>query len=79
MRRLLMANRLTSGHRESEPVVVDTDDPNLVVVELDDGGRLELDPRELRSAIEEDRLPPVSNDRRFGFESSRLGRLRGLG
>ena len=50
MRRLLIVHRQGSGERESEPIVVDTDDPRLLAIELDDGERLEIDPRELRSA-----------------------------
>ena len=52
MRRLLMVHRQASDEREAEPIVVNTDDPRVVVIELDDGGRLELDRRELRSALE---------------------------
>lgn len=36
---------------ESEPVVVDTDDPRVVALTLDDGERLELDATELRAAL----------------------------
>jgi hypothetical protein len=62
MRHLIMACRGSSGEFESEPAVVDTDDQRVVVMELDDGGRLELDRRELRSAIAEDPLPQVISD-----------------
>lgn len=50
----LMANR---GHLsdassvEAELVVVDTDSPNLVVLELDDGEKIELDRTELANAL----------------------------
>jgi len=56
---LLTVHRRVTGEPESEPVVVDTDDPRVAVLEPDDGGRLELDPRAPRSAIEGDSLPRV--------------------
>jgi hypothetical protein len=71
MRRLLMVHRQGSGERESEPIVVDTDDPRVVVFELDDGVRLELDRRELRSSIE-------SQPRGVGTTDSREVRIRHL-
>ncbi len=37
---------------EAERVVVDTDTPNVVVLHLDDGERIELDRHELQAAIE---------------------------
>lgn len=55
MRTPLMANRasvLDTAAVGAELVVVDTDSPNVVVLELDDGGRLELDRTELAQAIE---------------------------
>lgn len=52
MRTLLMATRAEGAGVEAESVVVDTDTPGAVVLELDDGGRLELDERELRAALE---------------------------
>lgn len=36
---------------EAEPIVVDTDTPGVVVLELHDGQRLEIDRTELRTAI----------------------------
>lgn len=51
---LLMAHR-QSNHQttsEAEPIVVDTDDPETVVLELDDGQRLELDRAELRACLD---------------------------
>lgn len=36
---------------ESESVIVNTDNPRVVVLELDDGQKLSLDPVELRAAI----------------------------
>jgi len=42
-----MVRRKASDECESEPIVVDTDDPSVVVIELDDGDRLELSSREL--------------------------------
>jgi hypothetical protein len=74
MRRMLMVHRRVSGECESEPVVVDTNDPRVVVIELDDGGLLELDLRELRSAIEDDPQSRFSGDPRYGFENRRLHR-----
>jgi len=59
MRCLLTVHRRLTGEPESEPVVVDTDDPRVVALELDDGCRLELDRRDLRSALEGDLLPQV--------------------
>ena len=47
-----MATRFDHGDVEAEPVVVDTDQPDVVVIELDDGGRLELDVDELREVLE---------------------------
>jgi hypothetical protein len=67
-----MVHRQGSGERESEPIVVDTDDPRLVVFELDDGGRLELDRRELGSAIESQSGGRALSDRRRGFETDPL-------
>ncbi len=52
MRSLIMARRTRRGEVESEPIVIDTDNPRVVVLELDDGGVLTLDPVELRAAIE---------------------------
>jgi hypothetical protein len=49
-----MVQRQVCGECEAELVVVDTGDPNVVVLELDDGDRLELDLRELGSALKED-------------------------
>jgi hypothetical protein len=72
MRRLLMVHRQASDELESEPIVVDTDHPRLVVFELDDGGRLELDRRELRSAIESQPRGRALSERRRGFETHRL-------
>jgi hypothetical protein len=46
-----MAHRVINGEPESEPVLVDTDNPRSVVLELDDGGVLVLDAVELRAAI----------------------------
>jgi hypothetical protein len=40
--RLLVVHRRVSGEFESEPVVIGTDDPRVVAIELADGGRLEL-------------------------------------
>ncbi len=37
---------------EAEPVIVDTDTPNVVVLRLDDGDEITLDSSELRAAIE---------------------------
>lgn len=53
MRHLVMAHRAGHAEDEAEPVVIDTDDPNVVVLELDDGERLELDPTELRASLDE--------------------------
>lgn len=56
MRTPLMVNRasvLDTAIVESELVVVDTDSPNVVVLELDDGGRLELDRTELANALKQ--------------------------
>ena len=64
MRRLLMVLRQASDECEAEPIVVDTDDPRLVVFELDDGRRLELDRRELRSAIESQPRGVATTDNR---------------
>jgi hypothetical protein len=50
-RRLVMAHRAGRTEDESEPVVIDTDTPDVVVLELDDGERIELDPTELQSAL----------------------------
>jgi hypothetical protein len=50
-RTLLMVTRHDGPDREAEPVVVDTDTSGVVVVELDDGLRLEFDEGELRAAI----------------------------
>ena len=36
---------------EAEPVIVDTDQLDEVVLELDDGGRLVLDAQEIRAAV----------------------------
>ena len=55
-RTLLMALRSTNESVESEPVVINTDSPRVVVIELDDGGRLELNPVELRAAIQPERV-----------------------
>jgi hypothetical protein len=54
MRTPIMATRGSVLHRdeEAELVVVDTDTDGAVVIELDDGGRLELDEVELRAALE---------------------------
>jgi hypothetical protein len=41
---------------ESEGVVVNTDNPRVVVLELHDGKTLALDPVELRSSIESKRV-----------------------
>jgi hypothetical protein len=38
---------------EAEPVIVDTDFEGAVVIELDDGERLEFAASEIRSALEE--------------------------
>jgi hypothetical protein len=51
-RHLLMAHRTGHDEDESEPVVINTDNPRFVVIELDDGDRLELDPRELLAAVD---------------------------
>ena len=72
MRRLLMVLRQASDECEAEPIVVDTDDPRVVVIELDDGERLEIDLRELRSAIESHPRRRALSDRRSGFETHRL-------
>jgi hypothetical protein len=48
-----MVHRRASDECEAEPIVVDTDDPKVVVIELDDG-RLELDRQELGPTIEDD-------------------------
>jgi hypothetical protein len=56
VRSLLMALAGADDHLiEAEPVVVNTDDPKVVVLELDDGYRVVLDAMELRSAI----VPPL--------------------
>lgn len=52
-RRLVMAHRAGSTEDESEPVVIDTDTPNVVVLELDGGERLELDATELQAGLRE--------------------------
>lgn len=49
---VLMAHRTTAGTTEAEPVIVDTDQPDVVVLRLDDGQELELDAHELRGAID---------------------------
>jgi hypothetical protein len=36
---------------ESEPVVIDTETPGLVVMELDDGEQLVIDANDLRAAL----------------------------
>jgi hypothetical protein len=59
-----MVHRRVSGDFESEPLDLDTDDPRVVVIELDDGGSLELDRRELWSALEEAPRPQVGWQRR---------------
>lgn len=51
MRTVLMAARAAGRDLEAEPVVVDTDKANVVVLELDDGERLELDRTELQAAL----------------------------
>jgi hypothetical protein len=51
-RHLVMAYRTGRAEAEAEPVVIDTEDPTVVVLELDDGGKLELDPTELRAALD---------------------------
>lgn len=51
-RHLVMAHRTGQSDDESEPVVIDTDDPQIVVLELDSGERLELDPVELRASLD---------------------------
>ena len=53
MRTVLMVVRSGGGDVESEPVIVDTDAPDAVVLELDDGQRIELDASELRAALGE--------------------------
>jgi hypothetical protein len=52
MRSLIMAERFGRENCEAEPVVVNTDRRDIVVLELDDGDRLELDAVELRAAIQ---------------------------
>lgn len=49
MKTFLMAVR---GDGEAEPVTVDTDVQGVIVLELDDGERLQLDEVELRAALE---------------------------
>jgi hypothetical protein len=51
-RHLTMAHRVGQADDESEPVVIDTDTPNVVILELDNGERLELDAAELRAGLE---------------------------
>jgi hypothetical protein len=50
-RTLVMINRAVEDASEAEPLIVDTDDPKVIVLELDDGDRLEVDPTELRAAL----------------------------
>jgi hypothetical protein len=52
---LLMALRAGRPEHspESEGVIVDTDADGSVVLELDDGERIEIDARELRAALGE--------------------------
>ena len=52
-RTLLMAVQEEGGVQEAEPVVVDTDTAGVVVLELVNGVRVELDAREIRSALGE--------------------------
>lgn len=52
MRTPLMATRGDGQDVDAELVVVDTDTPGAIVIELDDGGRLELVETELRAALE---------------------------
>jgi hypothetical protein len=55
-RRMVMAAQshvLRQVSPESEPVIVDTDTPGAVVLELASGERLELDETELRAALGE--------------------------
>lgn len=48
----LMANRGEGRDVDAEMVIVDTDRPGAIVLELDGGERLELDEVELRAALE---------------------------
>ena len=54
-RRLIVALRAVRPEHEpeAEPVIIDTDSTDSIVVELDDGERLEFDARELRAALDE--------------------------
>ena len=56
MRSLIMARRVVNGEPESEPVLVGTDNPRIVVLEMDDGGVLVFDAVELRAAIQPERI-----------------------
>jgi len=58
MTQILMAVRKHPSDEggESEPVVVDTDQPGLVRLELDDGDVIELDSTELRSTLDDGAL-----------------------
>lgn len=49
----IMATRTAETHMEAEPVVVDTDTTNVVRLQLDDGGEITMDRRELLAALEE--------------------------
>ena len=51
MRTLLIAERFGLHNDEAEPLVVNTDNPREIVLELDDGERLVLDAIELRAAV----------------------------
>lgn len=48
---LLMANRRRGQTTEAEPITIDTDDPAVVVLRLEDGETIELDPIEARRAL----------------------------
>lgn len=52
----LMATRSGLSERtpEAEPVIVDTDTPNIVVLRLDDGETIEFDRRELLAATDQE-------------------------
>ena len=49
----LMATRAGRAAPEAEPVIVDTDIPDVIVLRLDDGDTIEFDRRELLAAASE--------------------------
>lgn len=49
---LVVATHTIGKEIEAEPIVIDTDDPQTVVFEFDNGERWALDRRELDAALE---------------------------